>query len=134
MLPAHAGSNNNKSDLKEGRESMSENQQDLIEGLTVKMGRRELVIPPLNFKQLKRFQPKLEKIRTDSAGKVLGLAHMDDMAEIIHAAMTRNYPDITKDEVEDMLDLGNMNEVFNAVMKFSGLVKKPGEEKGPESR
>ena len=47
------------------------------------------------------------------------------MAEIIHAALRRNYPELTQDELEnEYLDVANMKEVFNIVMNVSGAEPK----------
>ncbi len=40
----------------------------------------------------------------------------------------RNYPDLTMDELEEMLDMGNILHVTEGVLAISGLVgKQPGE-------
>lgn len=104
----------------------------MIDGVQIRIGGEDYVIPPLNFKQLKALKSKLD-FKTEP-GALISDEQMDAMIEVIHAAMSRNYPQYTKEQVEEMIDLGNMNAVFSAVMNSSGLVKKPGEEKGPESR
>ncbi|ENT1749659.1 hypothetical protein CAA71_002200, partial [Neisseria gonorrhoeae] len=40
------------------------------------------------------------------------------------AALKRNYPDLTREEAADLIDIGNMNEVFAAVMDVSGLKRR----------
>ena len=45
-------------------------------------------------------------------------------AGIVAAALQRNYPEMTPDKVENLLDLGNASAVLNAVLTGSGL--KPG--------
>jgi hypothetical protein len=41
-----------------------------------------------------------------------------------HAALRRNYPDTTREDVADMLGLENMVEVMECVMDVSGLKRK----------
>lgn len=94
----------------------------MIDGKTVKMGGKDWTVPPLNFKALKQFGPVL-KTKTPQQLVEEGL-----VLDIIHAAMLRNYPDLTRDELEDMLDMGNVMEVTMTVMGASGMVAvQPGE-------
>jgi hypothetical protein len=96
----------------------------MIDGITVKMGGKEWVVPPLTLKQLRKLEPKLAGLNqgmspTDMKG-------LDDVVEILHAALSRNYPELTSDEVEDLVDMGNFLQAIQAVMGISGL-KKSGE-------
>ena len=94
----------------------------MIDGKTVHMAGTDWVIPPLNFKALRRFREELSTMTPDAlvaSGKVV---------DLIHAAMQRNYPDLTLEDVEEMVDMGNVMEVTEAVLAISGLVaKQPGE-------
>ena len=51
---------------------------------------------------------------------------MDCIVDVVHAAVIRNYPALTKEEVEDLIDLGNAAVIIKAVMGQSGLVRKDG--------
>jgi hypothetical protein len=94
----------------------------MIDGKTVHMAGTDWVIPPLNFKALRRFRDELGTMTAEA------LAGSGKIIEIIHAAMQRNYPDLTLEHVEDMVDMGNVMEVTEAVLAISGLVaKQPGE-------
>lgn len=89
-----------------------------IRGKIVNMDGRDFVVPPLN---LKAFQSLEEELKTYN-----GKPNVEQLAtavKLAHAAMIRNYPDLTADEMADMMDLGNMAEVMDAVMGGSGLVK-----------
>ena len=46
------------------------------------------------------------------------------LVDIVAAALQRNYPEVTPEKVENLLDLGNASVVLNAVLTGSGL--KPG--------
>jgi len=96
----------------------------MIDGEKINLGGEEYVVPALNLKQLKRFSPRLKDLGgLDEAGMV------SLQAEIVHAAITRNYPEIALDQVEEMLDLRNIAATFQAVMNQSGLEKAAGETK-----
>jgi hypothetical protein len=92
----------------------------MIEGTSVRLSGRDLMIPPLTLGQVKRLTPLIEKIAVQ--GENLGGPEaLDACVEVIHAAIKRNYPDMTKDEVEDLVDLRNVHEAISAVMGQSGL-------------
>jgi hypothetical protein len=94
----------------------------MIEGKTVHMAGTDWTIPPLNFKALRRFREELGAMSPEA------LVNSGKVVEIIHAAMLRNYPDLTLEQLEDMLDMGNIMHVTEAVLAISGLVEKqPGE-------
>ena len=50
---------------------------------------------------------------------------IDSVAEIVLAALTRNYPDKTKDDVLEFLDLGNAGTILGAIMGASGIKTAP---------
>ena len=48
---------------------------------------------------------------------------MQGVCEIVHAALSRNYDDLTIEQVEDIIDLRNAGAVIQAVMGQSGLTQ-----------
>ncbi|WP_155835256.1 hypothetical protein [Herbaspirillum sp. RV1423] len=95
---------------------------ELIDGIEVKMAGKTWVIPALSFKRLKQLRPKiaaLAALNTLPEEEVI-----DDVCVIVHAAIIRNYPEVTLDEVQEMVDMSNMQRVIKAVMGQSGLVEK----------
>lgn len=92
---------------------------DLIDGVVIRMGGRDWTVPPLTFKQLRRLQPQLERLaRIGAAATPEQIASVSD---IVQTALSRNYPDVTVEDVEDMLDLGNAARVIGAILTGSGL-------------
>ena len=79
------------------------------------------IVPPLSLGAVEAFQEKLK-------GYSGGMGDVGLVIDVSHAALTRNYPGITRTEVADLIDLSNMNAVMFAVMNVSGLVPAdPGE-------
>jgi len=97
-------------------------------GTWVKLdGMKEYLIAPLNFRSLKALRGKINDIQ---AVGIPNSDQIDIMLEVTHAAIKRNYPALQKDQLEDMIDMGNFQDVFMAVIIGSGLEKKvdkPGE-------
>ena len=101
----------------------------IIDGTTVRMGGADYIVAPLTFKQLRALQEKFETM--SSISSVVTLAQMDAIIEIAHAALSRNYPDISIDKVENIIDMGNAAQVISAIIGVSGMEQKtPGEVQG----
>jgi hypothetical protein len=90
-----------------------------IPGIPVPLGGKDYVMPPLALNAVKQLRPRLDAFKgTD------GDEDIDTVIDAAYAALRRNYPDISRDEVGDMVDLGNMQEVMEACMDVSGLKRK----------
>lgn len=93
-------------------------QRELFEGVEVSMGGKRWVVPALNLKQLKTFGRVLQEL----AGQGTDLLPMaDKVADVIHAAMTRNYPNLTRKELDRMLDFTNLLPALHAALGITGL-------------
>jgi queuine/archaeosine tRNA-ribosyltransferase len=99
---------------------------ELIQGTVVSLGGTDYTVPPLSFKQLRKMLGKINLI--GGIGGVPTDEQMNAIVEVVHSALARNYPDLTTDQVDDMLDLGNASRVVQAIMGVSGL--EPGEATG----
>lgn len=94
-----------------------------FEGIDVKIGGTKYVVPPLSLKQVRTLEAKI-----NTAQEITGLPTEEQhnaLVDVVHAAISRNYPDMTRDELEDSLDLANLRTVMLAVFSVSGF--QPGE-------
>lgn len=101
----------------------------MIKGTEVDLGGTTYIVPPLNLAALERFQDRLENY---TGG--LDRESVSFVVEVAYAAIKRNYPDMTIDQLKELIDLGNIQQVFEAVMNVSGLVARSapaGEEVAP---
>lgn len=96
----------------------------MIDGELVRIGEKEYTVPALNFKRVREVQKLLEKIGTVNIGQILTDDQLNMMIEIAHIGLQRNYPDITKEELEEILDLNNIYDVVLAVTGQAGLKKR----------
>ncbi len=92
-----------------------------IPGVLLQIGGRHFVVPPLNFRSLRQIQPKLSSLT--SGGAVPDVEQLDSINEIVHLALSRNYPELTREELEDLIDLDNLRDLIGAIMGVSGLEK-----------
>lgn len=100
----------------------------MIPGIEITMGGRDWVVPPLTLGQLRQLLPKLRQL--SSIGAAMGEEEIGVLGEVVAAAMSRNYPEVTAASVEDLVDLGNAREVLAAILEGSGLRRQgnsPGE-------
>jgi hypothetical protein len=76
------------------------------------------VVPALTLRSVQALQDRLSAY-TGS----LDAESIETVVDTVHAALTRNYPKLSRDDVADMLDLRNMGDVMKAVIGQSGLVE-----------
>lgn len=98
-----------------------------LPGIAVELDGREYVIPPVSIGALMQVQSKLESI---SAGNIMSAENMDTIITVAHAAIRRNYPEVTREQLLEMIDIGNLKDVFNAVVDVSGLRRKAKDAEG----
>lgn len=89
-------------------------------GQDVNLGGTVYTVPPLALGALRRLLPKIQAL---SLGEDLmpDLSQVVDLLEICLAALQRNYPDMTLEELGDIVDLGNFKQLVAVVMGQSGL-------------
>ncbi|MFW5397682.1 MAG: hypothetical protein XXXNARYT_003410 [Candidatus Accumulibacter regalis] len=95
-------------------------------GIAVDFGGDMLIIPPMALGTLEQLQDSISNF----TGDVRSAKQVATVIDAAHAALKRNYPDITREKVAEMIDVGNMAEVFEAVMDISGLKRKELESQG----
>lgn len=96
-----------------------------IKGIPLQLGGKTYIVPPLNLGALEQLQDRLEKF---DGG--IGKENISTVLDATTAALKRNYPDITRDQVSELIDVGNMGEVMEAVMDVSGLKRQAQEAEG----
>lgn len=92
-------------------------------GVKLNIGGQEFVVPSLSLRQVQVLQPMLVQYTGQTDAKSIEL-----VIDTAFLAISRNYPDLQRDELLDLIDLRNMAAVMNVVMGASGLVEvAPGE-------
>jgi hypothetical protein len=88
-------------------------------------GGRVFTMAPLSLGVIQRLQKRLENLSTDSA---LNPESLSTIVQATHASLKRNYPDITEEQVGDLVDVGNMLDVVSLVLDVGGFKRKAAED------
>lgn len=92
----------------------------MIDGITINLGGKDYIIPPLNFKALKNIQADIEGLSKKDEGAFVSSEKIKNIINIIYFAMLRNYPEITKEEIEDFVDVKNSKVIIETILEASG--------------
>ena len=84
-------------------------------------GGRVRLIPPVSLGVLELMQERLAALPTLTATDPAAIRTVIDAA---HHALRRNYPEITREEVADLVDVGNMGDVYECLMDVAGVKRK----------
>jgi hypothetical protein len=84
-------------------------------------GGRVYTIPPLSLGALQLMQDRLAALPTLNS---IDPVAVRTMIESAYLALRRNYPDITTDEVAELVDLGNVGEVYECLLDAAGVKRK----------
>lgn len=95
-------------------------EHELLDGVTLRIGRRDYVVPPLNLKGVKRAQVLMPLLAEEESSA----ATVDAAIEIVQLAVNRNYPEVTREQLEDDIDLGNLMALVEAVLAVAGFSPK----------
>lgn len=86
-----------------------------VPGKEMQLGGKDFILPPLNAAAVKQYRDQI------SAVFVGQLPDIELVSKLAYAALKRNYPEITAEQVDDMIDYGNMLDVWENLMNLSGL-------------
>jgi len=94
-------------------------------GVPIFLNGQRIIVPSLSMGQVRQNQELIEAKPPEGEPLV---DHAKRMQPVILAAINRNYPDVTADDLDEWLDLNTYPEVYLAMRGASGLkVVGPGE-------
>ena len=96
-----------------------------IDGITVRLSGREYVLAPITLGDLVRLGPAFARIEEAAKGATLSAEQGAAVIDVVLASARRNHPDLTRERVGEILDLGNLRAALSAAMGASGLVQAP---------
>ena len=105
-------------------------QHPKFKGVEIELGGQTYTVPPLSLGQLERHEDTIASLSHVEGDKMF--ASFYRALPFIHDAFSRNYPEMTREQLADLIDLANFNDVLQAVMNASGL-KRAGETQPAQS-
>ena len=101
-------------------------------GVWVRFGLEEYRVPPLAFGVLQELAQHVDVLQSMDPSHPTQ-EQMGIVFWLVHKALQRNYPDMTLEQVQEMLDLENCTAVLEATLSAAGFRRvAPGE--APPSR
>lgn len=91
-----------------------------VKGIPFDFSGVTLIIPPMSLGTLEQLAGRLSESHDD----IMDPEYVGLVIDAAHSALRRNYPEMTRAEVADMIDVGNMQEVMACTMDVSGLKRK----------
>jgi hypothetical protein len=91
-----------------------------VKGIPLELGGVTRIVPPLSLGALEQLQDGLANF----TGDIREPQQITTLIAAAHSALRRNYPDVTREDVADWIDLENALQVMEAVMDVSGLKRK----------
>ena len=82
-------------------------------GVEIQLDGKPYIVPPLSLGAIEDLQPEIEAAGARPSAKLV--------IDLLHRALQRNYPSITREQVREGIDIGAMLEVFGAVLGVSGF-------------
>ena len=96
-------------------------------GIPFKEGDTTWIVPPLSLSMVEAMAPHLDAIAHPPEGVDMKQQMFSEFLPVIHCAMTRNYPDITVEDVKRIADMENVLDMVLAAMGRSLTAKTTGE-------
>lgn len=107
------------------RPTFSTDVKPKFDGELVVLGGHEFIVPALSVKQGRELWPDLmaaeQNVTVENLPEKWG-----QMMPIVTAAFKRNYPEITSEELEELIDLANLRKIILIIAGQSGLKASPG--------
>lgn len=98
----------------------------MLDGVKIKLGGEDYLLPPLNLKLLRKFQAEVECLTDPAKVKELGFTEYSLKAlPLLVANLQRNYPELTAEEVEERLPVAAIPTLINKMMTTSGFEETP---------
>ncbi len=96
----------------------------MIPGVKIFLGGTEYIVPPLSLGSLEELQDRIASFREGTVDP----ASVKMVIDCSLRALKRNYPEMTREQLVEVLDVGNMGDVMGAVMDVSGVRRKQQEQ------
>lgn len=85
----------------------------MIDGNIISLGGQDYVVPALSFKQVREHRTTIDQLQSANLAAA-GSDEFDSIVTIAHAALSRNYPDLPREKLEDLIDARNVGALLKS--------------------
>jgi hypothetical protein len=96
----------------------------MIPGAIINLGELQYTVPPINLRIDFDYKDQIA-ILCQPEGSVDYRAYVDAAGAVLFALVRRNYPDMTRDAFNDLIDLPMLRPIMAGMMQISGYVARP---------
>lgn len=96
----------------------------MIPGASITLGGTDYIVPPINLRVDFAFKEQIATVCKPEA-EVAFADYVEAAGAILFALMQRNYPDMTRDAFNDLIDLPVLRPIMNGMLAISGYVGRP---------
>jgi hypothetical protein len=108
----------------------------MVKGETVSLGGTDYVVPSLTLDQVEELEASgaMEKVPANGMTYMAIKESRVALLDVAHAALSRNYPEMKREDLRKLIDLDAVEPLVDAVMSATGLKRRlatAGEAVGP---
>jgi hypothetical protein len=96
----------------------------MIPGALIKLGGTDYTVPPINLRIDFAFKEQIATV-CQPEGAVEFAEYVDAAGTILFALFQRNYPDMSRDAFNELIDLPLLRPVMNGMLQMSGYTARP---------
>jgi hypothetical protein len=94
----------------------------MIPGAVITLGGTDYTVPPINIRV--SYMPEMD-VLCKPEGEVPFGDYVKASSTVLFALMQRNYPDMTRDQFNDLIDLPMLRPIMSGMMQVSGYGPRP---------
>lgn len=92
------------------------------DGIPVKLGDKEFIVPSLSVNAARKYWPNILDLNNGLTIDQFP-SRLEFILNIVHAAISRNYPEMTVEELGELIDTKNAGEILMAVVEATGFIR-----------
>jgi hypothetical protein len=96
----------------------------MIPGASINFGGTDYIVPPINLRIAYGMEEQIKTI-CKPEGDVDFADYVPAASAILFALLQRNYPDLTRDAFNDLIDLPMLRPIMNGMLQISGYTARP---------
>lgn len=104
----------------------------MIPGAILNLGGTEFTVPPINLRIDFDYKDAIA-VLCEPEGNVDFPVYVKAASDVLFALVKRNYPDMSREQFNDLIDLPMLRPIINGMLQISGYVARPLERAAPSA-